>query len=60
MQGYRLLNNQTTTPVQTAPLIGTSPFTKSISFDKPIAEGLDSPLLRSKEESAPSIIFETY
>ena len=60
MQGYRLLNNQTTTPVQTAPLIGTSPYIKSLSFDKPLSESVDSPLLKSKEESAPNMVFETY
>jgi hypothetical protein len=33
---------------------------KSLSFDKSINEGNDAPLLKSKEESAPNIIFETY
>jgi hypothetical protein len=60
MQGYRLFNNQTTTPTQSSPLVGTSPFQKSISFDKPIGDGFAPNLLKSKEESAPNLIFETY
>jgi hypothetical protein len=60
MDGYRLLNNRTTTPTSAQPLVSTSPFLKSLSFDKSISEGNDSPLLKSKEESAPNIIFETY
>jgi hypothetical protein len=60
MDGYRLLNNQTTTPTQAQPLISTSPYTKSLSFDKSISEGNDSPLLKGKDESAPNVIFETY
>jgi hypothetical protein len=60
MDGYRLLNNQTTTPAQSQPLGSTSPYLKSISFDKSASEGNDAPLLKSKEESAPNVIFETY
>ena len=60
MDGYRLLNNQTTTPAQSQPLVSNSPYSKSLSFDKSSSEGNDAPLLKSKDESAPNVIFETY
>ena len=60
MHNYRLLNSQTTAPTHTTPTVGTSPYFKSLSFDKSINSNQDALLLKSKEEAAPSIIFETY
>jgi len=60
MHNYRLLNSQTTASTHTTPTVGTSPYFKSLSFDKSINSNQDALLLKSKEEAAPSIIFETY
>ena len=60
LHGYRLLNNKTASPLNSAPTIGTSPLSKSLSYDRSWSEGNDSQLLKSKEESAPSVVFQTY
>jgi hypothetical protein len=60
LHNYRLLNNKTTTPLDGVPLISSSPYIKSNEFDKTWSENNSAQLLNSKEESAPSTVFQTF
>jgi len=56
----RFISTSTTSPLNHNPILSMSNSIKDLSFDRTFIEGTNPTLLQSKEESAPSTIFETY